>query len=592
MLYLYRAAVNDTSPACHHQSPLSSRSTGRSKLTKYMYNYTMHLLGHPSATRLLFLWSILSVTIAKTSESPNANAFLSSKNNECYLTWIANHGHNYKKSLYLPTSTKRKSDESHGVAIHWSIDTTSETIRLAVAARAKGWVGFGIAEGGGMPGSDVVLFTMSDANLVDAHVGRDNGMPLTDLCQNWELLRSVSDGEFIIFEAERPLNTGDSQDRPILDDSSPSVPPHRIIAAWGDEDAVSYHGKNNRVRGAIRFHGESNGQLDRDIFMSSMTVDSEGFFDVTAEDYPLPKDRTKYIEPCFSHRHLKRLGLPKDNAIHVIGFEPLIGNAGSNLHHMGLVSYKEDNCKGLGVSVYIWAPGEGPFELPPDVGASIGEGSTMSYALQVHYNPTGASGSVDSSGVRLFYTSDLRRHELGFLEIGDPLTVLDGMVVGEGFSSYTFDCPATCTEGFDAENVTVLREMLHMHQKGARMVNQQIRDGEVIREATVEHYDYRYAGMVSVMQGSYSVKRGDMFKTTCYYDSDAETTFGFETENEMCIAFLLYYPKQDIDRCGLETFIPSCAGDYEVKHLSSISELKRSFGIEPERCEASDSNRK
>jgi hypothetical protein len=37
-------------------------------------------------------------------------------------------------------------DETMGAAVHWKVDTVNQELLLAVAARATGWLGFGMAE--------------------------------------------------------------------------------------------------------------------------------------------------------------------------------------------------------------------------------------------------------------------------------------------------------------------------------------------------------------------------------------------------------------------------------------------------------------
>ena len=45
------------------------------------------------------------------------------------------------------------------VDIFWTIDTSTETIRVAVHAKAaSGWAGVGISEMGGMEGADIVFY--------------------------------------------------------------------------------------------------------------------------------------------------------------------------------------------------------------------------------------------------------------------------------------------------------------------------------------------------------------------------------------------------------------------------------------------------
>ena len=77
---------------------------------------------------------------------------------------------------------------------------------------------------------------------------------------------------------------------------------------------------------------------------------------------------------------------------------------------------------------YVWAPGEGSFDLPENVGLPLfGEGGYNSFRLEIHYdNPSLKEGVLDSSGVRIYYSSQLREHDLGVLQLGDPFLSLLG----------------------------------------------------------------------------------------------------------------------------------------------------------------------
>lgn len=73
--------------------------------------------------------------------------------------------------VFLPAASGQEFDISsynRNVSIHndtniyWTIDTKSETIRVAVHAKiASGWASFGFSEMGGMEGSDIVYYEVA-----------------------------------------------------------------------------------------------------------------------------------------------------------------------------------------------------------------------------------------------------------------------------------------------------------------------------------------------------------------------------------------------------------------------------------------------
>ena len=68
------------------------------------------------------------------------------------------------------------------------------------------------------------------------------------------------------------LNTGDTQDHIIKNDTDFRAPPTRIIAAWGDTESLSYHGEN-RASNAVRIIADpSSSSSESDAFFFFNTV--------------------------------------------------------------------------------------------------------------------------------------------------------------------------------------------------------------------------------------------------------------------------------------------------------------------------------
>ena len=80
-------------------------------------------------------------------------AYFGGIDHDGYLDWYDEIGDDkYGSSTFLAASDTSTlgGEEINGVAIHWKI--IDSHIELAVAARATGWLGFGLAEAGGMEG--------------------------------------------------------------------------------------------------------------------------------------------------------------------------------------------------------------------------------------------------------------------------------------------------------------------------------------------------------------------------------------------------------------------------------------------------------
>lgn len=139
--------------------------------------------------------------------------------------------------------------------------------------------------------------------------------------------------------------------------------------------------------------------------------------------------------------------------------------------------------------------------------------------------------------------------------------------------------------------LSILSPVLHMHQAGIRMTNEVIRNNEVVRMGFVDVFDFDEQGGFQVPQEQFTIMPGDTFRTSCYYRDGG--VFGLSSQEEMCIAYLLYYPAISnfgfTWGCpyGLQT--PICSQEYENTDLSSETELDRVFGSSGSVCPATPS---
>jgi Copper type II ascorbate-dependent monooxygenase, C-terminal domain len=145
--------------------------------------------------------------------------------------------------------------------------------------------------------------------------------------------------------------------------------------------------------------------------------------------------------------------------------------------------------------------------------------------------------------------------------------------------------------------VTVIREHLHMHVVGASMSNSQIRDGQVIHQGIVEYWDFSQQGNIVVQQPSFEIQPGDAFRTVCNYNVKHNETWGVGSDNEMCMAFLYYYPRHVVPSdygdlplmCGpgLEDLLPDCVATHEATpDFAEARQLGRVFGTESNTCDS------
>ncbi|CAM9245832.1 unnamed protein product, partial [Hapterophycus canaliculatus] len=486
-------------------------------------------------------------------------------------------------------------------------------------------------------------------NVTDAH-SLVAGMPVVDQCtQDWTLLSAeVGDGSLVL-EVERALDTGDVQDRVFVDDTEEGVPPTRLIAAWGDTEFMSYHDADFAKGEVVMFASAEDADAAVPL-IEIMESNDTMFFDVTTNNFTIPAVRTWYENTC-----LPASALPSLEEYHAIGFQGLLqSDTAEYVHHLVLRGwYGPSDCgqaceawieenlssdssdsayyqtasgdhgdgsdgKSSGSSgssysqgsnmttpsfcddfnfadIFVWAPGAADSELPIDVGFLMGNvsGGFSSLSLQTHYNnPNGDTGMTDSSGVRVYYTEELRPINMGVMQLGDPSVYLNGESLPDGKSGISFGCPSSCTEEhFEEEEVKIFYHFLHMHENGQTMRTRQYRNDSsgnevLVHAAEVEYYSFLQAGVFAVPANeSGTIQRGDRFETDCYYNTalssigSSNVTFGLGSEEEMCIDFLYYYPDQmlpDSGFCGYQ----ACGGEViAASALSDHSNFNRTFGI-------------
>lgn len=516
--------------------------------------------------------------------------FFGGENHQDYLEWVGTA--DYDSAMFISSVT----DPSAGAAIHWTL--AGDYIELGIAVRASGWLGFGLSDNGGMTGSDMLLFEAANPTVVkDAFVTEERD-PQEDDCQDWEFVNATTDTDFLIVEVRRKLDTGDLQDWRIRDDSNPGVPVHRVIAAWGDNEQVSYHGPNN-ARGAVRWYDLFDDEFA--VFAQAMDEDSNGNFFAGASNYTIKPVETEYKKFCVTGNDLRARGVDLDAGVTAISFEPLVDNV-EHVHHFVLYASMEENNEDCDPDTifevaYVWAPGDPPLTLPDDVGYALGgDSGYRSFAIEIHYdNPSLKQGEMDSSGVRLYYSEEPRKYAAGVMIVGDSVVTLAGESIPRGLSNFNFKCGSECSALALDEPVTVVREFAHMHQSGVSSYTEQIRDGEVIRTGHADYFDFYHQGTHAIQQEPYQIQPGDSFNTACFYrNSDDGRQFGLASGDEMCMTFLLYFPRKEVApgfqwMCGVgfsEMGLEACESTWDSAVLQDDESMNRVFGTPSTECKA------
>lgn len=184
-----------------------------------------------------------------------------------------------------------------------------------------------------------------------------------------------------------------------------------------------------------------------------------------------------------------------------------------------------------------WAPGNEPHPLPPGVGILLPKGADI--VLQVHYHKDGKP-ETDLTRLGLYFAKGPVDKPLHIKMLAAPLWI------PAGDAHYVTQSQLTVPA-----NVTLLEIMPHMHLLGRSMtVTAQFPTGETQSLIHVPNWDFNWQ-TTYVYQHPIVLPRGTVVHLTASYDNSAANprnpnnppklvTWGEQTTDEMCIAFLFY----------------------------------------------------
>lgn len=244
----------------------------------------------------------------------------------------------------------------------------------------------------------------------------------------------------------------------------------------------------------------------------------------TFKNHSVAVDTTTYI--C------RNWYLPTDKPYHMTRFEPIVDDP-SIVHHITLFAWPEGvdmedkpwDCKSPhpdSIIVYFWGVGMDPFEYPSEAGYRVGLNSDIRLVMQVHYdNPLQLTNVIDSSGVRVRITSNLRKYDASTLRLGVPLPLITIPTGESDFEGPRGVCSSLSTSQFqipdEIDHITVLFFGFHMHQIGSRAITTHYRNNKLLGTVGEEK------GYLFDNQKMYpfftKVYKGDELYTTCFYDS-------------------------------------------------------------------------
>ncbi|KAM6915130.1 DBH-like monooxygenase protein 2 homolog [Xenentodon cancila] len=438
-------------------------------------------------------------------------------------------------------------DPDRLVCLKWGFDNLEGNITFQLTVNSTGWVGFGFSPNGDMDGSDIVMGGLGPRGsyFTDRYSTGDS-MPLVDDDQSYTLLSVTENDDQTTMTFQRSIQACDDKDFHI------TVQPIKLIYAYGTTDEMKYHGARRGTK-----------EVNLLKYMPKTTPPNAKYLSAKVNNITIPQDETYY--------HCKVMKFPNlSRKHHIYQIEPEIENH-DIVHHMLLYRCPSfvtepydkqcymgdigDACFG---AVASWGVGGGVFELPENGGIPVGgEDSDTFYRLEIHYNnPQKKAGISDSSGLRLYYTEQLRQHDVGILKTGVlPMGEMQYNIPPKATQFHTY---SICNTTYFSQLVNpmpdlqVFAVLLHTHLAGRKVRVGHFRKGKQIDFIGLdENYNFEMQQIVSL--GSIkTIQQGDEITVECTYNTEdraGPTKIGLSTTDEMCLAFLFYYPAMSITSC-------------------------------------------
>ncbi|KAL6747241.1 PHM/PNGase F domain-containing protein [Haematococcus lacustris] len=463
--------------------------------------------------------------------------------------------------------------------LHWRVDAGFVTFAIAVAGKYK-MVGLGISNSGGMMGADIMILkkqesiTAGSTWQIGDYFSTEEEAPVLDEQQDYNLLSITQNSLLTTAVVRRALDTCDMADIQVFNDTDQTI-------IWAYAEAFGYHGQTRgqlplRLNPAtynttlnVTGAGSNLGNLTEYTYRLGQT------FQDPADLAQLPLSVHTYRVPAATTTYTcTGLPLPDDGTKkHIIRYEPVVTSP--LVHHMILYACSKaparlntplvcnevpEDCS---YPIAFYGPGSGPFNLPAEAGLPFGGPGGVSYVmLQIHYNnPTGLRNAVDSSGITVHYTQQLRPFDMGVLTLGSyDINVPPGQ---SNFSVPANACPSACTSRL-THSLTLTYNFLHMHQTGSAIITRHVRNGSAIQPLGYKNwYDFDAQGASQVLPESRTLMPGDTLVTTCTYNTEGRTNvtrFGLSSQDEMCYNFLNYYPAAaHASECIQDNDVPALA---------------------------------
>ncbi|KAG8447492.1 hypothetical protein GDO86_014841 [Hymenochirus boettgeri] len=451
-------------------------------------------------------------------------------------------------------------DPQGSVQMSWNVSYPEKVIYFQILIKdLKFGLIFGMSDRGEFAGADLAVL-WSDAHhsyFADAWSDQQGRLHL-DSQQDYELLKARQSPEGLYLLFKRPFITCDPRDYTI-EDGTVHVIYALLEKPYSVLSAIDVFTIQNRGLQRVQL-------LKPDIPIAQLPRDVINL-DVRAPDVLIPAQETTYW--CYITE------LPKDfPKHHIVMYEPVITKGHEAIvHHIEVfqcdVGYQTiprysgpcdskmkpqrlNSCRHV---LAAWAMGAKPFYYPEDAGLAFGgPDSSRFLRLEVHYhNPLQLKGLRDSSGIRLHYTPSLRKYDAGIMEVGLVYSPVMAIPPGQTDFSLTGYCTDKCTyTALPPNGINIFASQLHTHLAGTVVSTVLAREGREIEVVNIDNHYSTHFQEIRMLKKMVRVLPGDVLITSCKFntqDRSKVTVGGFSITDEMCVNYMHYYPRTDLEVC-------------------------------------------
>lgn len=455
-------------------------------------------------------------------------------------------------------------DPNHVLKLRWNVDYETSQVHFRLRAHHRDmtrmYFGIGFSDYGEISKADMAVFWTDPEGVHHFQDGwtDEEGTLFIDSHQDYQLQEASVTNHVTTLTFSRSFDTCDDNDYPFDNGTTHIV----------------YFLSPGRPGGVIgtRLSREHNGlqrvQLLKPQLPEVTPPGDVWTFDVTAPAVRVPSSDTTYWMYVTRLPHLT-------SKHHVIKYESVIQKGHEGLvHHMELfhchtdpsspIPYyngpgeSEEKPPELAPCVQVlgaWAMGAEPMVYPEDAGVPMGGDNFSPYVmLEIHYNnPQLREGLVDSSGLRFHVTRQLRAHDAGIMELGLEYTDKMAIPPRQKLFPFTGFCAQQCTDiGLPPAGITVFASQLHTHLTGKRVLTRHVRYGEELPNLNRDDHYSPHFQEIRRLQYPTKVLPGDALITSCYdstSDRDHVTVGGLSIQQEMCVNYVHYYPRVELEVC-------------------------------------------